>query len=172
MPFTVRHAQPGDAAALVALAEAVGSEPEGWLISESRWPARLMVAFVVLWIPQSIYERWDELGNWAPPSAATTPLDEARLLAPVPRPRQSPGRLTGQWWRWMLAAAVLTGFGFGVLYAGESAGDLGSEQEPTLIGGVLWAGWLLSLHAAVITAAIGAVLAAMHLLVSHHTRHV
>ena len=37
MPVTVRHAQPGDAAALVALAEAVGSEPEGWLISESRW---------------------------------------------------------------------------------------------------------------------------------------
>jgi len=33
----VRPAQPGDAAALVALAEAVGSEPEGWLISESRW---------------------------------------------------------------------------------------------------------------------------------------
>jgi RimJ/RimL family protein N-acetyltransferase len=35
--FRVRPAQPGDAAALVALAEAVGSEPEGWLISESRW---------------------------------------------------------------------------------------------------------------------------------------
>jgi RimJ/RimL family protein N-acetyltransferase len=33
----IRRAQPGDAAALVALAEAVGSEPEGWLISESRW---------------------------------------------------------------------------------------------------------------------------------------
>jgi RimJ/RimL family protein N-acetyltransferase len=35
--FQVRPAQPGDAAALVGLAEAVGSEPEGWLISESRW---------------------------------------------------------------------------------------------------------------------------------------
>jgi RimJ/RimL family protein N-acetyltransferase len=34
---TVRRARPGDAPALVALAEAVGSEPEGWLISESRW---------------------------------------------------------------------------------------------------------------------------------------
>jgi putative acetyltransferase len=33
----VRPAQPGDAAALVALAEAVGSEPEGWLISDSSW---------------------------------------------------------------------------------------------------------------------------------------
>ena len=33
----VRPARPGDAAALVDLAEAVGSEPEGWLISESRW---------------------------------------------------------------------------------------------------------------------------------------
>jgi RimJ/RimL family protein N-acetyltransferase len=35
--FVVRRARPGDATALVALAEAVGSEPEGWLISESRW---------------------------------------------------------------------------------------------------------------------------------------
>jgi RimJ/RimL family protein N-acetyltransferase len=35
--FRVRRAQPGDAAALVALAEAVGSEPEGWLIADSRW---------------------------------------------------------------------------------------------------------------------------------------
>lgn len=33
----VRQAQPADASALVELAEAVGSEPEGWLISESRW---------------------------------------------------------------------------------------------------------------------------------------
>jgi RimJ/RimL family protein N-acetyltransferase len=33
----VRPAQPADAAALVALAEAVGAEPEGWLISDSRW---------------------------------------------------------------------------------------------------------------------------------------
>ncbi len=35
--YRIRPAQPGDAAALVALAEAVGSEPEGWLISERRW---------------------------------------------------------------------------------------------------------------------------------------
>ncbi len=33
----IREAQPGDAAALVALAEAVGSEREGWLISDNRW---------------------------------------------------------------------------------------------------------------------------------------
>jgi putative acetyltransferase len=33
----IRVAEPGDAPAVVALAEAVGSEPEGWLISESRW---------------------------------------------------------------------------------------------------------------------------------------
>ena len=37
MTTVVRPAQPGDAAALVALAEAVGAEPEGWLISDSRW---------------------------------------------------------------------------------------------------------------------------------------
>ena len=35
--FSIRRAQPGDAPALVRLAEAVGSEPEGWLISDSRW---------------------------------------------------------------------------------------------------------------------------------------
>jgi RimJ/RimL family protein N-acetyltransferase len=35
--FQIRPARTGDAAALVALAEAVGSEPEGWLISNSRW---------------------------------------------------------------------------------------------------------------------------------------
>jgi RimJ/RimL family protein N-acetyltransferase len=33
----VRAAEPGDAAALVALASAVGAEPEGWLLADSRW---------------------------------------------------------------------------------------------------------------------------------------
>ena len=35
--MNVRPADPKDAALLVALAESVGSEPEGWLISDSRW---------------------------------------------------------------------------------------------------------------------------------------
>jgi RimJ/RimL family protein N-acetyltransferase len=34
---TVRRAKPADAAALVELAEAVSSEPEGWLIAEGAW---------------------------------------------------------------------------------------------------------------------------------------
>ena len=38
--------------------------------------------------PQSIYEQWDELRAWSAPSTPTGPLDEAALLAPVPRPRQ------------------------------------------------------------------------------------
>jgi ribosomal-protein-alanine N-acetyltransferase len=33
----IRAAEPGDAAALVALATAVGSEPEGWLLADSNW---------------------------------------------------------------------------------------------------------------------------------------
>jgi RimJ/RimL family protein N-acetyltransferase len=33
----VRHAEPGDAAELVSLASAVSSEPEGWLLADSRW---------------------------------------------------------------------------------------------------------------------------------------
>jgi RimJ/RimL family protein N-acetyltransferase len=35
--FAVRRARPADAAALVALAEAVGSEPEGWLVTDGSW---------------------------------------------------------------------------------------------------------------------------------------
>jgi RimJ/RimL family protein N-acetyltransferase len=35
--FLIRAAEPRDAAELVSLAETVGSEPEGWLISDSRW---------------------------------------------------------------------------------------------------------------------------------------
>jgi len=33
----VRNAEPGDAAPLVALARAVGSEPEGWLLADAEW---------------------------------------------------------------------------------------------------------------------------------------
>jgi RimJ/RimL family protein N-acetyltransferase len=33
----IRAAEPGDAAALVALASAVGGEPEGWLLADARW---------------------------------------------------------------------------------------------------------------------------------------
>jgi len=33
----IRAAEPGDAAALVALASAVAAEPEGWLLADSRW---------------------------------------------------------------------------------------------------------------------------------------
>jgi RimJ/RimL family protein N-acetyltransferase len=35
--IVVRRASPGDAGALVELAEAVASEPEGWLISDGTW---------------------------------------------------------------------------------------------------------------------------------------
>jgi RimJ/RimL family protein N-acetyltransferase len=35
--IVVRRAEPKDAAALVKLAEAVASEPEGWLISDGAW---------------------------------------------------------------------------------------------------------------------------------------
>ena len=37
MTFHVRRAAPGDAAALVELARAVGAEPEGWLITNGEW---------------------------------------------------------------------------------------------------------------------------------------
>jgi RimJ/RimL family protein N-acetyltransferase len=37
MTLSVRRARPADAAALVELARAVGSEPEGWLITNGGW---------------------------------------------------------------------------------------------------------------------------------------
>jgi RimJ/RimL family protein N-acetyltransferase len=37
MSFHIRPAEPSDAAELVALARAVGAEPEGWLLSDERW---------------------------------------------------------------------------------------------------------------------------------------
>lgn len=37
MSVRIRAAEPADAAELVALASAVGSEPEGWLLADSRW---------------------------------------------------------------------------------------------------------------------------------------
>jgi len=37
MSIVVRPAEPGDAAELVALASAVGGEPEGWLLTDDRW---------------------------------------------------------------------------------------------------------------------------------------
>ena len=37
MTVTVREAEAADAADLVALASAVGAEPEGWLISDATW---------------------------------------------------------------------------------------------------------------------------------------
>jgi [ribosomal protein S18]-alanine N-acetyltransferase len=37
VPYRVRHAEPGDASALVDLARAVGAEPEGWLITDGDW---------------------------------------------------------------------------------------------------------------------------------------
>ena len=35
--FVIREAVPGDAPALVALAQEVGAEPEGWLIADDGW---------------------------------------------------------------------------------------------------------------------------------------
>jgi RimJ/RimL family protein N-acetyltransferase len=37
MTVRVRPAESGDAAQLVALASAIGAEPEGWLLADSRW---------------------------------------------------------------------------------------------------------------------------------------
>jgi RimJ/RimL family protein N-acetyltransferase len=37
MSYRIRPAEPGDAAALVELADAVSREPEGWLISTNGW---------------------------------------------------------------------------------------------------------------------------------------
>jgi putative acetyltransferase len=36
-PVRIRRAEPGDAEALVALAQAVAAEPEGWLLTRGEW---------------------------------------------------------------------------------------------------------------------------------------
>ncbi|MEJ8654516.1 hypothetical protein WKI65_42405 [Streptomyces sp. MS1.AVA.3] len=42
--------------------------------------------------PQAVFERWEEFTEWAPTPAAQKaerlPLEDHRLRAPVPRPRQ------------------------------------------------------------------------------------
>jgi hypothetical protein len=77
----------------------------------------------------------------------------------------------GTWWRWLIAAAVLAGAGFAVLAAEDYLGDRGSEQEPTVLGGVAWLLWSLSWLGAAVTAVVGAVFAVMQLAVRHRTRH-
>lgn len=37
MSARIRRAEPGDAKALVALARAIGAEPEGWLVTDGAW---------------------------------------------------------------------------------------------------------------------------------------
>jgi hypothetical protein len=80
-------------------------------------------------------------------------------------------RVAGIWWRWLILAALFAAAGFAVLYAGDYLGGQDSEEEPTVLGGVVWLLWSLSWLAAAVTAAVGVVLAVMQLGVRHRTRH-
>jgi hypothetical protein len=70
----------------------------------------------------------------------------------------------GTWWRWLVLAAGFTALGFAVLIAEDHLGNAGSEEEPTVIGGVAWLLWSLSWLGA---AVVGFVLAVSQRAVRH-----
>lgn len=76
-----------------------------WVIGESRLPARLMVAFVVLWIPQSIYWVIGGLG-WLWPIVRGVDLGWAVITGVIvlvyPR-----GRLRERFDRWVAGIAIV-----------------------------------------------------------------
>ncbi len=76
-----------------------------WVISESRWPARLMVAFVVLWIPQSIYAVIGSLG-WLWPLVRGVDLVWAVVTGIIVLVYPS-GRLRERFDRWVAGIAIV-----------------------------------------------------------------
>lgn len=76
-----------------------------WATGPSRWPARLMVAFVVLWIPQSIYRVIGDLG-WLWPVVRGLDLGWAVVtgIIVLVYPR---GRLEGRFDRWVAGIAIV-----------------------------------------------------------------
>jgi hypothetical protein len=73
-----------------------------------------------------------------------------------------------RWHWWLITAVVLFLAGFGTLMLADIIDP--SEQDESLIGGLMFFTWLLSWAAAAATAAIGIALGTMHLVSRHRTR--
>jgi hypothetical protein len=80
--------------------------------------------------------------------------------------------MTDGWYRWLVAAVVLAVFGFGVVGIADAATDTESctETEPCWEGTAIWATWVISWLAAMVTGGIGIVLGVLRLITRHHTR--
>ena len=67
--FTIRPAEPGDAAELVALANEVGAEPGGWLITTTNWRTvndeRRYLRSLRRYPHAAVYVAEAEEGSWA-----------------------------------------------------------------------------------------------------------
>ena len=80
--------------------------------------------------------------------------------------------LTDGWYRWLIAAILLIGIGFGVAGIAEAAFDTDrcTEANPCWEGTVAWASFTVSLLGAMVTGGIGVVLGVLRLFTRHHTR--
>lgn len=80
--------------------------------------------------------------------------------------------LTEGWHRWLTAAIVLIVVSFGVTGILDAVSDTErcTEADPCWEGTAIWATWIISLLAAMVTGGIGVVLGLLHLLTRHHTR--
>ncbi len=91
------------------------------------------------------------------------------------RPRvELPGHsMTGGWYRWLVAAALLGAAGFAVLIVWENSGivpDDCTEANPCWEDSVAWLAWILSWLSAMVTGGIGIVLGVLRYFSRHHTR--
>ena len=105
-------------------------------------------------------------GLWSGNLALTTARAESIQLEPTRR------SIADGWYRWLVAAIVLTSIGFGVAGIAETALDTDrcTEADPCWQGTAAWATFAVSLLGATVTAGIGIILGVLHLFTRHHTR--
>lgn len=80
--------------------------------------------------------------------------------------------LTQGWYRWLTASIVLIVIGFGATGVVDAVSDTErcTEADPCWEGTAIWATWIISLLAAMVTGGIGVVLGLLRLVTRHHTR--
>lgn len=105
-------------------------------------------------------------GLWSGNLALTDEQADSIRLAATRR------SLSQGWYRWLVAAILLTGIGFGVAGIAEAAIDTDqcTETNPCWQGTAAWATFTISLLGAMVTGGIGVVLGILRILTRHHTR--